>query len=72
MPDKLILLILSLPKECQHQKQFSNNMKRSTMKHGRKQELGEFDGKEDLPGYCTLVTNVSDVILSIMGKLLLI
>ena len=41
-------------------------MKRSTMNHGRKKALGEFDGKEDLPGYCTLVTNVSDVILSIM------
>lgn len=70
MPDKLLLLILSLLKECQPRKQFSNNMKGCTMKHERKQALVEFDGKEDLPGYCTLVTNISDVILSIMGELI--
>lgn len=70
MPEKLLLLILSVLKECQPQKQFPNNMKVNRMKHGKKQALVEFVGGEDLPGYLPLVTNVSDVILSIMGELI--
>ncbi|XP_057858897.1 uncharacterized protein LOC131067769 isoform X3 [Cryptomeria japonica] len=69
IPVKLLLLILSVVKECQSQQQFSESTQGRRLKN-RSKELLDLLGKEKLTRYDMLAITVSNTVLSILGELI--
>ncbi|KAH9305250.1 hypothetical protein KI387_009654, partial [Taxus chinensis] len=68
-PEKLLLLISSVLKECQTQQQFSDSIQGTRLENKTNKVLDLVDKKE-LSGNDILIKTVSDTILSILGELL--
>ena len=65
VPVKLLLLIISVVKECQSQKQLSESIQGRRMKNKSKELLDLF-GNQKLTRYDMLIKTVSSTILSIL------
>lgn len=67
IPVKLLLLIISVVKECQSQKQFSESIQGIRLKNNYKsKELLDLLGEQKLTRYDMLIKTVSNTIISIL------